>query len=101
MSQDANSGGDLPNDVTSLQAYPNPFSDQLNIEFTLSEDSRVKLEIFNVAGQLVATLFDGEVKASEQRKLEFVPDGIINQGVIFYRLQTEHGMYYNKALMMK
>lgn len=100
MSAEDAEGGNLPVDVTSLQAYPNPFSDQLNIEFTLSEDSRVKLEIFNVAGQLVATLFDGDVKASEQRKLEFIPDRI-SQGVIFYRLQTEHGMYYNKALMMK
>lgn len=83
-----------------ISAYPNPFNDKLNIEFSLPEDSRAKLEIFNVAGQVIATLFDGEVKANEEYKFEFTPNGI-SRGVIFYRLQTETQTYYDKVVMMK
>lgn len=83
-----------------LNAYPNPFSDKLNIEFTLTEDSRVKLEVFNLAGQRVAELFEGNVKAGELQKYEFTPDKFAD-GMFIYRLQTESGSYFGKAVMVR
>jgi len=83
-----------------LKAYPNPFTDRLNIEFALPEDSRVRLEIFNLAGQRVAELFEGDVKAGELQKYEFTPDKL-SDGIIIYRLQTDLGVFFGKAVLTK
>ena len=90
----------IVNESVELIAYPNPFSENLNIEFTLAEDTRVKLEIFNLAGQKIATLFEGDVKASELQKFEYHPTSF-SDGMIIYRLQTAQGIYYDKAVMVK
>ena len=86
--------------MESLHTYPNPFSDKLNIEFTLSEDSRVKLEIFDLAGQRLAVVFEGKVKAAELQKTEYHPAAGCNC-MIIYRLQTYQGTYYGKAVMVR
>ncbi|HXH19384.1 MAG TPA: hypothetical protein VNJ07_09910 [Chitinophagales bacterium] len=86
--------------VENVEAYPNPFSERLSIDFSLTEDSHAKLEIFNIAGQKLATLFEGNVKAGAMQKVEFVPAGIA-EGMIFYRLQTKQGAYFGKAVMVK
>ena len=39
--------------------YPNPFSSLTIIEFSIPERSHVKLEVYNILGQLVHTLVDG------------------------------------------
>lgn len=86
--------------VTQINAYPNPFSDKLNIEFTLAEDSRVNLEIYNLAGQRIASLFEGNVKGGALQKFEFSPENS-SDGMFIYRLQTEGGIYYGKAMMVR
>jgi len=86
--------------INQISAYPNPFTDKLNIEFTLPEDSRVNLEIFNLTGQRIADLFEGNVEAGELQKHEFTPDKL-SDGMFIYRLQTENGSYYGKAVMVR
>ncbi len=43
------------------QNYPNPFNPTTNIEFSVPNDNAVKLEIFDIGGQLVETLVDKEL----------------------------------------
>ncbi len=82
-----------------VRAYPNPFNDKLNIEFTLRKDSKVNLEIFNMAGQKLAEVFSGDLKANEKQKFEYLPAASCGCLVI-YRLQTEYGAYYGRAMML-
>jgi len=51
---------DLPEDYFLLSSYPNPFNAATTISYVLPEDSRVRLDLFNVLGQKVAELFDGQ-----------------------------------------
>jgi len=85
---------------TVLKAYPNPFSDRLIIEFMVIEDTKATVEIFNVSGQRLATLFDGNVRASELYKAEFKPERV-SSGVIIYKLRTEKETTYGKAVMVE
>ncbi len=86
-------------DEISLRAYPNPFKDRLAIEFSLPEDSKARVDVFNAAGQKIATLFEGDVKAAEMQKIKFIP-GTISGGMIIYRLQTEKTTRHGKAVMV-
>jgi len=46
-----------------MQNYPNPFNPTTTIDFNLSEDSFVSLEIYNIRGQKVKTLLADEMQA--------------------------------------
>ncbi len=39
-----------------INAYPNPFTEQVNLRFIITEPATVKLEIYDMRGQLVSTL---------------------------------------------
>jgi hypothetical protein len=84
-----------------IRAYPNPFNDKLSINFTLSEASKVRLELFTVAGQLIAVLCDGEVKASGLHTAEFTADESASKGMYIYRLQTEKETAFGRAMLLK
>jgi hypothetical protein len=50
-----------------LPNYPNPFNPRTTVRFTLSNESRVRLDIFDVRGRHVATLADGLYDEGESR----------------------------------
>lgn len=67
------------------QNYPNPFNPVTTIAYTLPVRSHVRLEIYNVLGQRVATLVD-EVQGASVFSVQWSPTGA--SGLYFYRLET-------------
>ena len=59
------SGNDtvLPKDFTLYNNYPNPFNPTSKIKYIIAENSNVQIEIYNLLGQKVADLFNGENNA--------------------------------------
>jgi len=68
------------------QNYPNPFNPSTKINFSLAVDSKVSLKIFDVLGQEVATLINGQMAAGSQ-DVSFDASSL-NSGVYFYRIDA-------------
>jgi hypothetical protein len=49
--------------ATLFSVYPNPFSNNTNISFTLSQSQKVCISIFNINGKLITTLADAQMEA--------------------------------------
>jgi len=79
-------GAELPQGYALAQNYPNPFNPSTEISFSLPAAQKVSLRVFNVAGQEVATLVNGRLKAGEH-KLKWNAEGMPS-GVYFYRLEA-------------
>jgi hypothetical protein len=75
-------------DVYALeQNYPNPFNPGTTISYSLAADSKVLLTVFNLLGEEVATLVNGNVAAGGHT-IEFSADNL-NSGVYFYRIDAQ------------
>ncbi len=85
---------------TLSQNYPNPFNPQTRIRFTLQQRSQVELKIYNSAGQLVQTLFDGEQLSAGLYEPVFDGSGLAS-GVYFYQLKTDQQTFVKKMTLVK
>jgi hypothetical protein len=70
------------------QNFPNPFNPVTTISFRLREYSIVTLKIYNILGQEVGTLVDGEELEDGLQLIQFSADGLAS-GVYFYRLNAQ------------
>jgi hypothetical protein len=67
------------------QNYPNPFNPTTSIGFTLPATGRVRLTVYNMLGQSLGTLVDGELSAGDHR-VDWRADGAAS-GLYFYRVE--------------
>ena len=63
--------GLAPHTLTLSDNYPNPFNPTTKFEFTLPNDGRAALKVYNSIGQTVAILFDGEAVGGRIYQTEF------------------------------
>jgi hypothetical protein len=71
--------------------YPNPFNPTTQIRFDLPEASTVRLSVFNILGQEVATLVDGAMGAGYQTvewNTANLQGAALPSGMYMYRLQA-------------
>ncbi|MEW5874712.1 MAG: FlgD immunoglobulin-like domain containing protein [Candidatus Zixiibacteriota bacterium] len=84
--------GPLPRSFALEQNYPNPFNASTTIRFATPAPARVELVIYNVLGQRVATLLDGEIPAG-MHHVEWdarSDDGsALSTGVYFLRMSSQ------------
>lgn len=91
--------GEVPQRFSLGQNYPNPFNPATRIEYQLPAAGKVNLVVYNVLGQEVVTLIDGEQNAGTYR-IEFVPTHLAS-GVYFYRLKTGQFHATKKMIFVK
>jgi len=82
-----------------MQNYPNPFNPSTQIAFSLSENSEIRLMVYDMAGRLVRTLANGSFSAGTHR-VSFNGDGLTS-GVYLYQLETSESTLQRKMLLVK
>jgi hypothetical protein len=100
----------VPSSFSLNQNYPNPFNPTTNIEFNIDvsdndlERGMVTLDVFNLLGQRVARLFDGERMPGRYRVAWDGTNGAggrVSSGVYFYRLQVGSESQTKKMVLVK
>ena len=78
---------DIANNYILEQNYPNPFNPTTNISFSLADAAPVKLTVYNLLGQEVATLIGGKVMTAGTHTVAFNASSL-SSGVYIYRLEA-------------
>ena len=85
-------GGALPEQFELGANYPNPFNPSTMIPYQLPVSMQVRLEVFNILGQRIATLVDGERPAGFHTASWDATDAAgeaMGAGVYLYRLSGD------------
>jgi len=94
----------LPTAYFLEQNYPNPFNPETQIRYGLPKNTGVTLRIFNLYGQVVATLYDGQ-QAAGTHTVKW--NGLnsqgqrVSSGVYFYKLETSDFIQVRKLVLAK
>jgi hypothetical protein len=91
---------EVPSAFSLEQNYPNPFNPSTKIAFSITKASRLTLKVYNLLGQEVATLMDGQLNAGSY-SVTF-DAGKLASGLYLYRLSTNSGIVaVRKMLLLK
>lgn len=89
-----------PKEFSLKQNYPNPFNPSTTIKFSVEQTGRATLEVFNLLGQKVATLFDDVVEAGYYQTVNF-SGSELSSGMYLYRLQSEKKSELKRFVLVK
>ena len=88
----------IPEEYVLSQNCPNPFNPSTSIEFEIKEDGKIKLAVFNLLGEEVAELVNGDINAGVH-KVDF--NGVnLASGVYVYRLDAGNEFTETKKMVL-
>ncbi len=89
-----------PSSFLLSQNYPNPFNPETIVEFSVENTGLTTLDVYNVLGENIATLFDGIALQGQRYKIRFNGTRLAS-GVYMYRLQSGPSTEIRKMVLMK
>ncbi len=87
-----------PSEYTLRQNYPNPFNPSTSISFSLQQPGHTQLVVYNLTGQRVATLYDGQLSAG-LHSARFDAAGLAS-GVYLYQLSQDGQPALTRRMML-
>ncbi len=86
----------------SMKAYPNPFTNNLTVEFTTPVSGNGSLMLYNLQGNFAHQIYSGSVKAGELQKFVVDADSQgMKQGLYVVKLITNNKVLYQKVMLVK
>ena len=89
----------IPKEYNLYQNYPNPFNPSTVIRFALPKESNVKLIVYNILGQEVEKLFEGNQQAG-YHQIEFDAANL-SSGMYIYRIEANNFVQTKKMMLLK
>ncbi|MBN2830287.1 MAG: T9SS type A sorting domain-containing protein, partial [Candidatus Cloacimonetes bacterium] len=92
--------------VTSLNSiYPNPFNPTTSVKFSLKEESKVTVRVFNVRGELVSELANGVFPSSTNHTVVWNGTDVngknCGSGIYFFKMEAKGYTSVKKAVLVK
>ena len=97
-------GVDLPKTVMLYQCYPNPFNPSTTITFDLPEPTHVIVCVYNVKGELIATLANRHMTEGRKEYSWNAKDKrgrAVSSGIYFYRLVAGDFVQTKKMALLR
>jgi hypothetical protein len=89
----------IPEKYRISQNYPNPFNPTTRLKLAIPEKAKVKLTVYNLLGQKVATIFDGMMNAGNH-ELTFNAKNL-SSGIYFYKIRANDYTDVKKMTILK
>jgi len=94
----------VPSNFQLKQNYPNPFNPVTTINFDLSENSNVKLSIYDMTGRLINELVNTEMNIGNHsvywNGLD-INGNNVGAGIYLYKLQTDNFTQTKKMILLR
>ena len=92
---------EVDGNVVMGRVYPNPFTNETNISLTLSEDADLRIEVYNINGQMINSLQDSKLAAGTHIiRWNAQADGA-SEGIYFFRIISDNDVITKKVIMMR
>jgi hypothetical protein len=86
-------------DYTLFQNFPNPFNPSTTIRFSLPKQTQLKLNLYNMLGELVETIAEGNYEVGNY-KVTFNASNLPS-GVYIYRIESSDFVQTKKMMLLK
>lgn len=83
-----------------LEVFPNPVSSNATVMFTMQKAGKASVVVYNADGKTLTTLFSGELKAGEIKKIMLDAGGLRN-GLFFVQLTGNEESLTKKIVVSK
>jgi hypothetical protein len=88
----------VPTTYVLSQNYPNPFNPTTSVRFALPHAGKVEMKVYNLLGQVVATLVNGQY-ATGSYEVKWDAKSLAS-GLYFYRLTVDNNVVATKKMML-
>jgi hypothetical protein len=79
-------------------AYPNPYNDKISFRLTAKQTAKSSLVIYNMLGQKIANLFEGEMQANATTNIEYNVPAAQRKNLVFV---FRNGTYSTTGKLIK
>jgi len=96
---EANEMDAIENDI-GLKIYPNPLSESANISYTLHEEDRVSIYLYDATGKTITTLAENQAQTVGKHQLELNASNLLT-GIYYIKLQSNENHIIKKVMIAR
>lgn len=82
-------------------AYPNPFIESANIGYTIPENAKVTVEVYDISGKIVTTLYNGDQNAGTYTYTFNGRDFASNSGIYVVKMTVNGNIYSQQMVQIR
>lgn len=86
---------------TTLNVVPNPFNTTAKVQFSVAEPGQVTLDVYNLTGMKIATLYNGYADTDIVYSFDFSGESNLNQATYIVVIKTQQGSMHETVMMMR
>ncbi|MES2620706.1 MAG: T9SS type A sorting domain-containing protein [Bacteroidota bacterium] len=85
----------------SISLFPNPFVENAVIVYNVTEDSKVKVDIYDITGKLVTNLFEGNQKVGNYNLTYAAKSAASNSGIFIVKMTVNDEIFSRQLVQMR